>query len=345
MSYFITKDVQIPLVLNFYPEDRAWLVNLTASVEVNFNKVINTFTVDTGSFYVTGPDGKVPGVIEFGGDEATTATFRPSVQYRPGHEYTVILTSHIQDNVGNAIEGLSWSFTTGIFGDIGYDGGTIASPDFQISFSRGSLDSDLEIGANLIPPDKVNLPAEPVFAGVAFDILPETRLTREAILTLVMPDSVAGTSDEPKIYFYESLTDTWEHIGGTISGNEISAAINKLGRFGLFFGYSGEQVSVDILASVALIPRVIKTRGRGIDNCLKVSFTTSRPTDVVAKIYDTNGRLIKTLADGLITDIGSQLLDWDGQRSEGGYANDGLYILVIEAEGEKIQKTFVILNK
>ncbi|MBN1211366.1 MAG: T9SS type A sorting domain-containing protein, partial [candidate division Zixibacteria bacterium] len=140
------------------------------------------------------------------------------------------------------------------------------------------------------------------------------------------------------------LTDTWTFIGGTVSGNEISVAVDRLGRYGLFFGPADEPADIDILASVSLIPRVIRTRGGSMDEQLKVSFTTSRPTNVVAKIYDTNGRLIRTLADGLITDIGSQLLNWDGQRGEGGYANDGLYVLVIEAEGKKIQKTFVILN-
>ena len=78
---------------------------------------------------------------------------------------------------------------------------------------------------------------------------------------------------------------------------------------------------------------------------LNVSFKISRPTEVVARIYDTGGRLIKTLVSGSIAEVGENLLTWDGRKDDGGFANDGLYIIVIEAEDKKAQQTFVILNK
>jgi hypothetical protein len=39
------------------------------------------------------------------------------------------------------------------------------------------------------------------------------------------------------------------------------------------------------------------------------------------------------------------LLSWDGRTDDGDFATDGLHVVVIEAAGQKAQKTFVILNK
>jgi flagellar hook assembly protein FlgD len=82
-----------------------------------------------------------------------------------------------------------------------------------------------------------------------------------------------------------------------------------------------------------------------VDNAeLVVSFELSEPTGVDARVYNTSGRLIKTLWIGLKADVGENVIRWDGRESGGDYANDGLYVLVIEADGKKVQKTFVVVN-
>jgi flagellar hook assembly protein FlgD len=78
---------------------------------------------------------------------------------------------------------------------------------------------------------------------------------------------------------------------------------------------------------------------------LRVAYRLATPTSVVAKIYDTRGQLVKTLMDGDVGSVGENLVSWDGRRSDGGYANDGLYILAIESDGQSVKKTFVILNR
>ena len=62
-------------------------------------------------------------------------------------------------------------------------------------------------------------------------------------------------------------------------------------------------------------------------------------------VYSTSGRLIKTIASGSVAQVGENLLSWDGRGDNGSFAADGLYILVIEADGQRVQQTFVILNK
>ena len=119
-----------------------------------------------------------------------------------------------------------------------------------------------------------------------------------------------------------------------------------MGRYGLFSSAPGATF-VGFATAVALIPRVINPkRGAATGNDqLSVSYKISQPTQVTAKIYSTRGRLIKTLESSYLSTVGDNLLRWDGRGDDGSYANDGIYVLVIEAEGKQVQKTFVVLNK
>jgi flagellar hook assembly protein FlgD len=83
----------------------------------------------------------------------------------------------------------------------------------------------------------------------------------------------------------------------------------------------------------------------GVNDKLQVAYRLASATSVTAKIYDTRGQLVTILMDGDVGSVGGNLLTWDGRKSDGGYANDGLYILTIESDGESVKKTFVILNR
>jgi hypothetical protein len=256
------------------------------------------------------------------------------------------LTANIQDNIGNSIDSVSWRFTTGTFNTIDYDGGIMSSRSVEIYFPPGALDSPVEIGVGAIPVSKVLITGDMIFTGLAYDLEPRARLEREAVLTIEVPDSIVdeyGPADQLKVYSYDSAMARWEYVGGTASGHQISVAIDRLGRYGLFQS-DVSSASADFASSVTLTPRVISPR-RGGDNAeLVVSFELSAPTDVDARVYNTSGRLIKTLWSGMRSDVGENLIRWNGRESNGDYANDGLYILVVEAEGKKVQKTFVVVN-
>jgi len=88
-----------------------------------------------------------------------------------------------------------------------------------------------------------------------------------------------------------------------------------------------------------------KRGAAGGNDQLNVSYKISQPTQVTAKIYSSRGRLIKTHESSYLSSIGENLLQWDGRGDDGNFANDGIYVLVIEAEGKQVQKTFVVLNK
>jgi len=347
MSYFITRDTEIPVVINVSPADNEWLVAVDQPVMAAFNKPMNVFSIDSASMLVIGPDGPVQGVIEFSGEGNTVATFSPSQQYARGTRHTVVLTSHIQDNTGNRIDSLSWSFTTGSFDTVGYDGNTLTTGDITLTFPIGSLSSDRQVGIGSIPPGKLSIDPTLTFTGLAFDIQPDIKLERKAVLSVRVVDSIFseyGPIDRLKLRIYDSLLGEWVYLGGTSSGNTVSLAVPQLGRYGLF-QTDVAATAVDFASSLEVIPRVISPRTGTLADQLSVSYKIAEPAKVTAKIYDTRGRLIKTLVDGQTSSVGGNLLTWDGRGDGGEYANDGLYILVIEAQGKKTEKTFVVLNR
>jgi hypothetical protein len=193
MSYFITEDTEIPLMVDRSPDDNAWLVGLDEEIVVSFNKLLNTFSVDSSSFYLLGPGGKVVGLYDFGGDTASAITFTPHEQLQPNTAYTGVLTSRIKDNIGNAIADMSWSFTTGTFGEIDYDGGSVSSDNVTVAFPRSAMRSSTVVGLGEMPLSMVQYDAELEFTGLAVDMVPEGSLSGEAILTMEVPDSVLST--------------------------------------------------------------------------------------------------------------------------------------------------------
>ncbi|UCD17146.1 MAG: VCBS repeat-containing protein [Candidatus Zixiibacteriota bacterium] len=347
MSYFITEDAQMPVVVDYAPEDDAWLIGLNETISATLNKPINTHTVDSASFYILGPSGAVPGFIGFGSVGDSIITFDPLTSFQSSTRYQVVLTSHIQDHIGNSIDSLSWSFTTGTFGTVGYDGEIISSGNLELVFPVGSVSSESKIGIGFIPPDKITVAPEMNFTGLAFDLEASTDLEKPAVLTISLPDSVVldyGPPEQLKIFRYDLSANEWVYKGGSSYGSRITVSLGEFGRYGVFKSSPGEVLS-DLGASLSLVPRIINPSSSGVNSRLNVSFTLSRLTDVVAKIYDTRGKLVKTLAAGYPTTVGDNIIEWDGRGNDGRVVNDGLYILYLEAEGKHFQKTFGVINK
>ena len=347
MSYFITEDTDQPVVIDVRPSDNDWLIGLTEAVEVTFSKTMNVHTVDTSSFKVIGPNGSVRMAAGFGSVGDSIFRFEPATPYLPATRYAVSLSSHIQDNIGNKISPLTWTFTTGTFDTVGYAGKTVDLGGFNLYFPPGSINTETEIGAGMIPRNQLTLPPDIPFADVAIDVTPAISLQREAVLSLQVSDSLLDQFDSPdklKLYRYNDIENNWEYLGGTLADGVLSSSIPKLGRFGLFES-NATVASVDFAKSLVLTPRVIAPRMGGNARELNISFALSAPQDVLVNIYDMRGRLVKSLGKDIYSGAGENLLSWDGRGQDGSYAEDGLYVLLIEAEGRKAQKTFVILNK
>ncbi len=78
-----------------------------------------------------------------------------------------------------------------------------------------------------------------------------------------------------------------------------------------------------------------------IDGTVNIQFSVPPGDNIVLKIYDTDGRIIKTLLDGVPPFDGS--VDWNGRDEEGRRANVGIYILYMEVSGIDSHKQTIVV--
>ncbi len=124
---FGTKDNIPPQVTSHYPASGATDVPITIDINVTFNEPLNPTTITTSSFIVADSGANpVPGKITY---EALTQTalFNPDTALKRGEVYTVTITTAVQDQWTNTLDGNknsvqdgspvddhSWSFTTSL---------------------------------------------------------------------------------------------------------------------------------------------------------------------------------------------------------------------------------------
>jgi hypothetical protein len=64
---------------------------------------------------------------------------------------------------------------------------------------------------------------------------------------------------------------------------------------------------------------------------------------VTLRVYDLSGRLVKTLADGVLT-AGRHTVDWDGRDLAGGAVASGIYIYELRSGAESVARRMILLK-
>ncbi|GEM_PF-646523 len=96
-----------PDIITVIPADNAIDIPLDASIIVVFTEPIDSTTIGGSSFSVSPA---IAGDFQFNGD---TVIFAPISDFENGTEYTVTVTTAIEDPAGNSlVSGYSWTFTT-----------------------------------------------------------------------------------------------------------------------------------------------------------------------------------------------------------------------------------------
>src|ERR1700730_17813991 len=109
-------DTTAPTVLSTTPAQGATGVALTSAVQASFSKAMNSATLTTATFTLTGPGATaVPGAVTY---TATgfVATFTPTLALTPSTLFTATITTGAQDQASpaNALAAkYVWTFTTG----------------------------------------------------------------------------------------------------------------------------------------------------------------------------------------------------------------------------------------
>ena len=95
---------------------------------------------------------------------------------------------------------------------------------------------------------------------------------------------------------------------------------------------------------MSLTPRVFSPRGRFASPEVAIGFTLGRPGGVTVKVYNRAGRLVREVATGLSLGAGANLVRWDGRDRQGAVVEDDLYVVTVEALGEKRTQTLAVVR-
>src|SRR5580698_6509772 len=99
-----------PMVISTSPADTVTGVSLNATIEASFNEVMDSSTINTGTFILKRGDTVIAGVVTYAG---TTATFSPSANFAPNTTYTGTITTGAKDPEHDPlISNYVWTFTT-----------------------------------------------------------------------------------------------------------------------------------------------------------------------------------------------------------------------------------------
>ena len=139
--------------------------------------------------------------------------------------------------------------------------------------------------------------------------------------------------------------DRWKRLGGTVDpvANRISVGIRSVGTYALFEATppDGRPGVFDMTCQ----PRVISPNGNLYLGTTDITFDLGSPSTVAVRIYGVSGNLIRELVKNLRLNAGLNTVRWDGRDRDNRVVRDGIYIVVIEADGHTANKTVGILNR
>jgi hypothetical protein len=192
------------------------------------------------------------------------------------------------------------------------------------------------------------------FTGIAFALVPQPERTtitgsRPMTLTIYYGDSIAQQFEAGKLAVYRRVSGDWILVGGTVDTRRraLTTALRELGTYALFVDFgAGQRASVSKarIDSLAAQPRIFSPRGNGFLPKVTVTFDLDQPTAVTMKVYNLAGRLVRTLCENALMNSGRNAVDWHGEDYDRNTCPSGMYLICLEAAGETVTKTVMVVN-
>ncbi len=168
-------------------------------------------------------------------------------------------------------------------------------------------------------------------------------LEKPATLELSLAGS-ASESERLALYFV-GAGSSWQRLGGTVdaSGQRISLLLTEPGKYAVY-AEGVDESGEGTLTAISLTPRVFSPGGSFANSETAVSFVLGRSGAVTVRVYNRAGRLVREVMSGEHLDAGTNLVRWDGRDGSGAVVGEGLYLVSVEALGQKQVKTVSVVK-
>ena len=230
---------------------------------------------------------------------------------------------------------------------VGPDGDTVKAPDgTMLIIPPGALLENTEIKIKTIPPSLLPPPLDTgvVIIKAGHEITPHG-IDFHKPVTLILPyttydldpdhDGVMNYSPDSLTVFYYDKND-WVKVGeaevDTVQ-KSVSVTINHLSTFAL--GIDRRVPPQKVLVYLTRNPF-------RLSDGTTIVYQVPAPGKITVKVYDLNGDLIRTLAEGIeVPRAGEYSIKWYGNSDNDKFHGSGLYIYVLQYESDDgtIKKT------
>ena len=115
---------------------------------------------------------------------------------------------------------------------------------------------------------------------------------------------------------------------------------DRLGRYALRTTSTAPS-NTAVISQIEAEPRHFKPRTGSVDR-VSVSFVLGQPANVTAMVYNRAGRPRRVILEGAQMGAGQQVVYWDGRDQDGQVVASALYVICVEAAGERVTKVVTV---
>ena len=320
----VVNDLELTIPLShpyksfYYNKDNKLLVFFGPKLQNSEALDSNFITVDNGTLdnnIYSGLQSKWQADWTIANNQTSTITINSNVHFK---DSTLMLSK-------------KYSLTTTTF-----DGGALTittngaavtyGEDFAIDFPQGFYDSSITLRKEI----KTALPLLPKnFQSYDNNIVcltPAISLNKSVSIYWKVNNLSDVLQQHPNIAIYIKDENTWQPLITKRVGNSdyLKASTLYLGEYALI--YSSMNNDVELL-SIDSSAKILTPNGDGRNDNVEFFLTLKKDSLVSLEIYDSNGRLIKRLAQeqGMTSGINSNLI-WDGRDVNGELVDSGIYV-------------------
>ena len=169
-------------------------------------------------------------------------------------------------------------------------------------------------------------------------------LEKSAVLDMAVPGG--ATLPGTRLALYTAGPDgIWRRLGGTLdgAGTRIATSFTEAASFAIFAAPLESAAPAPAL-TLSLTPRVFSSRGAIANASVRIGFVLARAASVRLTIHNRAGRLVRVVMSGETLGPGTNLVSWDGRDEDRDDVESGLYLVTVEALGEKRTKTLAVVR-